>query len=173
MTTPNLDPDVLEEHIKFLHGILLANRLHESLCPAFTTGKGEFGGMFQSMAEKYCDCYISRNNPEQDPLKGFAIFDVKKDELQPTLFRSRAEAVDHLVEHYHLSRAKTDPNHFEKKFYVVEAQAKAVEPPPTHYGIWNKGETRNRANDLVFFSRQEAINYLTEDPHVHVASPMA
>jgi len=164
----------LQSQIDFLRTIIRANKLHEPLCPAFTTGKGEFGGMFQGMAEKYCDCFISRSNPETDPAKGFGLFNIKEDNLVSTLlFRSRADAVDHLVDNYHLSRDKRDENYYQKQWYVVEAQAKSVEAPPTHFGIWNKGETRNRANDMIFFSRQEAINYLTEDSSIHVDHPMA
>lgn len=164
--------NALNDQVTILRKIILDNRLHESDCSAFSTLTGD--SVFGRIGEKYCDCWISRNNPEPDPLKGFALHDIPTEKLIPQLFRSRADAVDILVNKYSLSRDKKSSAYWGRFFYIVEATAQQVTPAPTIFEVWsNQGEQSKKLIDTSFPSRDEAIKYVTTPPYTRALNPMA
>lgn len=164
----------LNEELHFLRRIIFANRLHESNCPAFTNHKGDFANLLQGIGEKYCDCWISRNNPETDPDKGYGIYEKATEALQNYMFPSRAAAVDHLTEELGLSRDKDSPNYWQKTFLVIEVKKKETEAPPSRFEVTTKkGYSTDFLPTTTFSSRNEAIAALTAPETPYVENPMA
>lgn len=164
----------LNEELHFLRRIIFANRLHESICPAFTNAKGDFANPFQGIGEKYCDCWISRNNPETDPDKGYGIYEKATESLQAYMFPSRAAAVDHLTANSGLSRDRESPNYWQKTFLVIEVKKKETEAPPSLFEVTTKkGYSTDFLSTTLFSSRNEAIQALTAPETPYVENPMA
>lgn len=167
--------NALNNQVTILRKIILDNRLHESDCPAFTNAKGDFANLFQSLGEKYCDCWISRNNPETDPNKGFGIYERSTETLHQEFFSSRATAVDFLTEEYGFSRDRNHQNYWQTKFYVVESTKEQAAPPPARFEVDPKSFEADEflPTNISFPTRNEAIAFITGPDTPFVENPMA
>lgn len=118
MSTADLTTD---ERLIRIEALLRANLLHEDNCPAHNPYKGDFAGMFQGMAEKQCDCWISLDRPETDPTKAFGLYHTEKEELlQGNFFLTRYHAKHFLVHtHPELSIDNKAPNYWGKTYMIV------------------------------------------------------
>jgi hypothetical protein len=163
----------LNQELHFIRRIIFANRLHEPDCTAFSPPENSVLP-FASLGRAYCDCWISRNNPEPDPTKGYAIYEKATESLENILFRSRAAAVDYLTEEYGFSRDSKSDRYWENTYLVIEAKAKEVEPPPTSFKIMPKRYgAPSWTGETIHPTREAAIEELTKDKNLHSTHEMA
>lgn len=115
-------PDMTtEERLERIESILRSNGMHESTCPAHNPYKDSFSNIFQSMAEKSCDCWISLDRPETDPSKAFGVCHIENKEVEQNFFASTRYEVKKSVLNARpdLSEDPKAPNYWHKTFYIV------------------------------------------------------